>query len=149
MAITVLERQHLTSASDLGRLGGGSRTVVGMNTIEVGLRQELVPRVAENVLDGGIDAREVAVEVRDRDQVAREIEDAVDLRLRLRSSPGDDAQPCGEEAEDEPRGEDDSGKRRGRAADRRLRHDDAEVASRNEEVLANGVPPNGARRSTG
>jgi len=63
VAIPVLERQRVPSPRDLGRLGGGSLTVVGMDEVEIGPRQELLARVAEDLLQGGIDAREVPVEV--------------------------------------------------------------------------------------
>ena len=55
-----------------------------MHLFEVREREDLLLRVAEDGLDGGIHALEVPVEVRDPDEIGGECEDAVELALRSR-----------------------------------------------------------------
>ena len=68
--------------ADSGRFRTRLLTVVRMDELKVRPRQELSRRVAENLLDGRIDAREMSLEIGHRNQVGRKIEDAVELVLR-------------------------------------------------------------------
>ena len=87
MDVAVLERERRLALTDRGRLGLGLIKVLGMQQVEVGRLDEFLQHVAEHVLHGRVDAREVPLEVGHRDQIGREVEDPVKLVLRL-GSPG-------------------------------------------------------------
>ena len=118
-----------------------------MDEVEVRPREELFLRVAEDLLGGRVDAREMPVEVGDRDQVGRQGEDAVELVLRPGSPRRVDSERAGEGGEDEAGGEDDPGQDRRGAVDRFLRHDDVESLSGLRERAAHGFRALVARRS--
>src|SRR5690242_13309194 len=53
-----------------------------MTEVEDRARQQLLARVSERLLEGGIHPLEVAVEAADAEQVRRQIEDLLELALR-------------------------------------------------------------------
>ena len=80
-AIAVLEQQRaLAGRVALGFLGGGV-AVVGMDELDVGPAHQLLERVAERFLPGGVQPAEVAVEARDAQHVARHLEERAELAL--------------------------------------------------------------------
>src|SRR2546423_7185404 len=97
-----------------------------MYELEVGLREKLFRRVAENLLDGGIDPSEAPLEVGDGDQVRGEMEDAVKLRLRSGPPSGVDSERRRQAGEDQTGDKDDPWQHRCRALRRSLRHDNVE-----------------------
>jgi hypothetical protein len=119
--------------ADRGRLRRRPFTVVWMDELEVWPREELLLRVAEDLLDGRIDALEVSVEVRDGDQVRSEREDAVELVLRLGSPRRVDCERTRKGGEHETGGEDDPRQYGRGAPDRAQWQQDIESLARRRE----------------
>jgi hypothetical protein len=109
-----------------------------MDELEVRLSQELFRCVAESLLDGRIDAREISVEVGDRDQVGRKVENTVKLVLRLGPPRRVKPERGGEAGDGEAGGEDDPGQYRRGALYRLHWHGDAESLSGLGEGVAHG-----------
>jgi hypothetical protein len=111
--VAVRERQRGLAAADRVGLGGRPRAVVRMDEIHVRLGEELLRRVAEDLLDGRVDAREAAVEAGHRHEIRADREDAVEQPLRAgaprrvepeRAGRGGDDYEAGGEHEPGPKG---------------------------------------------
>jgi hypothetical protein len=123
---------------ELGHRRNRLLAVVRMDELEVRLRQELFRCVAESLLDGRIDAREMSLEVGDCDQVGGKVENTVKLVLRLGPPRRVKPERGGEAGDGEAGGEDDPGQNRRGALYRFQRHGDAESLSGLGEGLAHG-----------
>jgi hypothetical protein len=77
--VPVLERDGLRARDDLLPLRTRPLAVVEVDELEVGPRQRLLLGVAKASAERGVDAREIAVEACDDDQVGRHVDEAVRL----------------------------------------------------------------------
>src|SRR4051812_48395989 len=87
----------------------------------------------------------MSVEVCDRDQVGREVEDAVELGLRSGSPSCVEPQRPREGGEDEPDGEDDPRQGFRGSVERWLSNDDVEALPSPPKRLADPLPAGGVR----
>ena len=148
--VAVLERHRRLAPSDGVRLRRRAVPVGRMHEVDVRAREELLLRVAENLLGGRVHAREPSVEVGDRDQVLRQGEDAVELLLRSGSSRRVEPERTAEGDDEEAAGEDDPRQDRRGTLDRFPRHDDRESLACRRERLAGRVRRDpGLRRTAG
>ena len=76
-SVAVHEAQRDLSFTELRHLSERRRAIVGMDHVDERLRQEPLGAPAQDLLDGGVDALEVAVGARRDHQVARELEVAI------------------------------------------------------------------------
>src|SRR5262249_2945494 len=108
-------------------LPGCSLAVIRVDEVEVRSLEQLVSRVAEDLLRGRVQPGEAPLEVGHRDQVGREVEDAVELVLRPRSSRRVEPERRREAGKTEAASQDDPWQRRRGAIDGSDRQDDLEL----------------------
>jgi hypothetical protein len=81
-AVPVLEERDLLVLGELGDRGLRRLAIFVVHQIDERLRHQPGRRVAEDAMPRLVDAREVAVEVRDAEQIARHREEPFELLLR-------------------------------------------------------------------
>src|SRR6185503_239645 len=81
-AVAVLEAERGLAAAHVLGLAARRLAVVGVDEVDVRPARQLLDRVAERLLPGGVEAPEVAVEAGDAEEVARHEEERLELVLR-------------------------------------------------------------------